>query len=81
MLLNLAPEPVILRWRHSATRSHIILWRRPKDLASKAGRMKTAKARFAVAAVAASALLAAARTHGAQLASGGTTIDRDAVVP
>jgi hypothetical protein len=43
--------------------------------------MKAAKALFAVATVAASALLRAACTHGAQLASGGTTIDRDAMVP
>jgi hypothetical protein len=34
-----------------------------------------------IAAVAASALLRAAGTHGAQFASGWTTIDRDAVVP
>lgn len=39
--------------------------------------MKTTKARVAVATVAASALLWAARTHGAQLARGGTAIDRD----
>jgi hypothetical protein len=39
--------------------------------------MKTTKARFAVATVAASALLWAACTHGARLASGGITIDRD----
>jgi len=39
--------------------------------------MMTTKALFAVATVAASALLWAACTHGAQLAPGGTTIDRD----
>jgi hypothetical protein len=39
--------------------------------------MKTKKALFAAATVAASALLLAAFTHGAQLAPGGTTIDRD----
>ncbi|HEX5909795.1 MAG TPA: serine hydrolase [Thermoleophilaceae bacterium] len=39
--------------------------------------MKTTKALFPVAAVAASALLWAACTHGTQLVSGGTTIDRD----
>src|SRR3712207_6444423 len=39
--------------------------------------MKTTKALFAVATVAASALLWAACTRGAQLAPGGTTIDRD----
>ncbi len=39
--------------------------------------MKTTKALFAVATVAASALLWAACTHGARLAPGGTMIDRD----
>jgi hypothetical protein len=39
--------------------------------------MKTSKALFAAAAVAASALLWAASTHGAQAAPGGTTIDGD----
>ena len=39
--------------------------------------MKTTQALFAVATVAASALLWAASTHGAQPAPGGTTIDGD----
>ena len=39
--------------------------------------MKTTKALFAVATVAASALLWTACTHGAQLAPGGIPIDRD----
>ena len=39
--------------------------------------MTTTRALFAVATIATSALLWAACTHGAQLAPGGTTIDRD----